>query len=349
MPIVVDKGQDGSHTIAGSACAREPLTATLQADAAGWLEIGLINNMPDAALEATEQQFLSLLAAAVGDCWCHVRFFCLPGVARSQRGRELTASYFDLGALWNASLDGLIVTGTEPIAKHLTDEPYWPAFTRVVDWAERHTISTLWSCLASHAAVLHLDGIVRTPLEEKCFGVFACDTIPDRPFTAGLPKQLRIPHARLNGLSENALIAKGYDVITHAREAGVDMFVRKGGSLFLFLQGHPEYGTHSLLNEYRRDIGRFLRGERDHYPPMPRHYFDVATAEAVRAFERKARALRSEALMDDFPVASTGARLVNTWSPSAVQLYRNWLSHLAAGRSARRRPLAAAHAESAVL
>src|SRR5207342_3515086 len=125
------------------------------------------------------------------------------------------------------------------------------------------TISTVWSCLASHAAVLHLDGVARIPLDEKCFGVFACEAIPNRPYTAGLPKQFRMPHARLNGLAESTLLAKGYDIITRSHEAGVDMFARRGESLFLFLQGHPEYGVHSLLNEYRRDIGRFLRGERD--------------------------------------------------------------------------------------
>jgi homoserine O-succinyltransferase len=349
MPILVDRGQDGSQIIAGPPCASEPTGTTLQVDGVGWLEIGLINNMPDAALEATEQQFLGLLAAAAGDRWCRVRFFSLPGVVRSQRGRDLIASYSDIGALWNGGLDGLIVTGTEPIAKALADEPYWSAFTRVVDWAARHTISTVWSCLASHAAVLYLDGIVRTPLGEKCFGVFACDALPDRPFTEGLPKQLRMPHARLNGLSESALLAKGYDVITRSREAGVDMFVRSGQSLFLFLQGHPEYGTHSLLNEYRRDIGRFLRGERDHYPPMPQHYFDDETAAAMRAFERKAREVRSETLMDAFPATSTDAKLVNTWLPSAVQIYRNWLSHLAAGTSRRLQPLPVENAESLVL
>ena len=33
----------------------------------------------------------------------------------------------------------------------------------------------------------------------------------------------------------------------------------------------------TLLLEYRRDIGRFLRGERDTYPPMPQGYFDEET------------------------------------------------------------------------
>lgn len=316
---------------------------------ADWIEIGIINNMPDAAIETTEQQFLNLLAAAAEDVWCRVRFFCLPSVPRSQRGREMTASYSMIDELWRADLDGLIVTGTEPIARDLKDEPYWPEFTSVVDWAACNTVSTAWSCLASHAAVLHLDGIVRTPLKEKCFGVFDCETIGRGPFAANLPSRLRIPHARHNGLCEDALVASGYDIVTRSAEAGVDTFVRNGQSLFVFLQGHPEYGAHSLLQEYRRDIGRHLRGERDHYPTMPRHYFDAAMAEAMAAFQDAARVDRSDRLLDRFPAAANDPKLTNSWLPSAVQIYRNWLSHIVNRMSRGARPRVPDHAEAGTL
>jgi len=42
----------------------------------------------------------------------------------------------------------------------------------LIDWAEGGTISTLFSCLAAHAAVLQLDNIVRRPLPKKLSGVF---------------------------------------------------------------------------------------------------------------------------------------------------------------------------------
>ena len=66
--------------------------------------------------------------------------------------------------MWDTRLDGLIVTGTEPKSKNLDDEPYWAALPQVIDWAREHTHSTIWSCLAAHAAVLHTDGIERRPL-----------------------------------------------------------------------------------------------------------------------------------------------------------------------------------------
>ena len=73
----------------------------------------------------------------------------------------------------------------------------------------------------------------------------------------------------------------GYRLLTRSAAAGADAFVREeqGGSLFVFFQGHPEYETDTLAREYRRDVGRFLRGEREHYPAAPEGYFnDAATA-----------------------------------------------------------------------
>jgi homoserine O-succinyltransferase len=45
---------------------REPRVLPAARKARAGLVIGLINNMPDAALEATESQFATLLAAAAG-------------------------------------------------------------------------------------------------------------------------------------------------------------------------------------------------------------------------------------------------------------------------------------------
>ena len=118
------------------------------------------------------------------DHWIHLRFFSLEDVARGERARRhLGRSYGDVADLRKANLDALIVTGAEPKAAHLTEEPYWQAFTQLVDWASSNTISSLWSCLAAHAAVLHLDGIERVPLSQKCIGVFDCGTLAAQPLT----------------------------------------------------------------------------------------------------------------------------------------------------------------------
>ena len=68
------------------------------------------------------------------------------------------------------------------------------------------------------------------------------------------------------------------------------MFTKQAGSLLVFFQGHPEYEDTTLLREYRRDVGRFLRGQQAHYPTLPHGYFPPAALELLRAFEARARA-----------------------------------------------------------
>src|ERR1700748_3679450 len=162
--------------------------------AAQCVEIGIVNNMPDAPLGATERQFKALLDHAANGRRVRVRFFALPGIARGEAAaRHINESYGDLDELTNDKLDGLIITGCEPKAASLADEPYWPSLARLIDWAADNTRSTIFSCLAAHAAVLHLDGIKRVPVGRKYSGIFECDVIADDPLTQGLDPGLYIP------------------------------------------------------------------------------------------------------------------------------------------------------------
>jgi homoserine O-succinyltransferase/O-acetyltransferase len=302
----------------------------------GCIEIGLVNNMPDTALKSTEAQFAALLEAAAGDLPVRLRLFTLPLVPRSARGaRHLGPSYLALRDFWDSRLDALIVTGTEPRAAALADEPYWPALAELIEWAGQHTISTVWSCLAAHAAVFHLDGIVRHPLGEKRFGVFDGVRIADHPLTEGLGPQLCVPNSRWNELREEDLRAAGYDMLTRSPEAGVDTFVREGRSLFVFFQGHPEYDAFSLLGEYRRDLGRFLRGERETCPALPRGYFTAPAAARLEDFAARARADRREDMLVDFPLAVAEGGLRQGWREGASRIYANWLAFLAAQKALR--------------
>jgi homoserine O-succinyltransferase len=100
--------------------------------------------------------------------------------------------------------------------------------------------------------------------------------------------------------------------------------------LFVFFQGHPEYDATSLLLEYRRDIGRFLRRERDTYPNMPHGYFDQETVEALTALRQRALVDRREELLAEFPTAMAAGKVRNTWRSTAESLYRNWLLYIRA-------------------
>jgi homoserine O-succinyltransferase/O-acetyltransferase len=303
------------------------------------IEIGLLNNMPDPALEATERQFVNLLAAAAGELTVRVHLFSLAAIPRGDAARSrLRGVYSCASAMAAKGLDALIVTGTEPRAASIEQEPYWHSLANLIDWAEHNTISTIWSCLAAHAAVFHLDGVRRQPLTDKRFGLFDCNRIGDAAILAGLPAIIQLPHSRWNELREDDLVAHGYDILTRSSTAGVDMFIKKWRSLFVFFQGHPEYDVDTLLREYRRDIGRFLRGERSEFPTMPEAYFAEETEEALRTYEALCRMHRRPELLVNFPMdASMRSERVRSWQASAQVLFKNWLCYLAAMKGTRLR------------
>jgi homoserine O-succinyltransferase len=224
------------------------------------------------------------------------------------------------------------MTGTEPKRPDLRDEPYWPVLAQVLDWAERNTASTVLSCLAAHAGVLHSDGISRHPLSDKQFGVFEFTKTANHPLTAG-GERVRFPHSRWNEVQAEALTASGYQVLTQSPEGGVDSFVKmKKRSLFVHFQGHPEYGAQTLLKEYRRDIKRFLRRERDTYPTMPKGYFDAGATSLLATFREVVESDRREELMESFPEPAIVGNLQKTWQSSAASIYGNWLRYMLSKR-----------------
>ncbi len=294
------------------------------------LRIGLVNNMPDAALAATERQFANLLAAGAGDALdVELRCFFLPQIPRREAARaRFRQRYADIETLPAAGLDALIVTGTEPRARDLEGEAFWPGLAGVIDWARTGTISTIWSCLGAHAAVLRLDGIRRRPLATKLSGVFAFDRDPRAALLKGAPRHIRVPHSRLNTLLADDLIAHGYRILTQSAEAGVDAFARDDKSLFVFLQGHPEYDAVSLAREYRRDVGRGLRGGPAPSHP-PRNYFSLATERRLVALAASERACTGA------EAAILSARPRNTWRPAARLVFGNWLGEVSRRKALR--------------
>jgi homoserine O-succinyltransferase len=295
------------------------------------LTIGLVNNMPDGALEATERQFRSLLNLASEDISIQLRLYSLPNIPRNEAAaRRIESFYSSVESLWDTQLDGLIVTGREPLTPNLADEPYWPSFTKVLDWARDNTYSTVWSCLAAHAATLYMDGIGRIKSENKHCGVFDCEQTSNHPLMAGTRSRFKLPHSRWNGLPEEALARCGYRVLTRIENEGVDTFVKQQKSMFVFFQGHPEYEANTLLLEYRRDVGRYFRGETDVYPLIPQNYFDADTVTALTALQMEARIRPRGELLSEVPGILEAINTEDTWQSTAVCIYRNWLQYIRA-------------------
>lgn len=295
------------------------------------LTIGLVNNMPDSALQATERQFTQLLKTAAGSSRIHFHCFSLPSIKRSQIARQIIdGHYADIADIDRLHIDALIVTGAEPNAATLPEEPFWRELTAVIDWAEANTRSTIWSCLAAHAAVLHLDGIERQRLDAKCSGIFDCSRAADHGLLKNVTSPLKISHSRFNALRSRDLAARGYRVLTESPEAGVDIFAKRLRSQFIFFQGHPEYEALSLQREYLRDITRFLAGQQDGYPAFPRNYFTPETEHRLMNFQKLARVERKLPLSAELPKLTLRPDIAAGTAASAI--FGNWLDYLSAGK-----------------
>lgn len=304
------------------------------------VRIGLVNNMSDEALKGTERQFRNLVGASAKDCIdAEFRLFTLGQTPRSPRAREyINGNYEPAVAVLDGNLDALIITGAQPRTKSLSDEIYWDELTELIDWAKEHTVSTIFSCLAAHAAVLHLDDVERQLLPEKCTGVFPFELQGRHRFAGWREQAGSVPHSRYNGLSQSDLERAGYEVLMSSPAHGVDSFTKNFGSEFIFLQGHPEYDANSLAREYRRDLGRYLRRETDRRPPRPRGYFSAEAERKLDALELRVRDVPSRLANEDLLEVDALAPATAQWRDAAMSFYRNWIRMIADSRLGRAAP-----------
>ena len=134
------------------------------------LRLALVNNMPDAALAAAERQFVGLIEASRGELNVRVDLYALSRVPRSAETRlAMAPRYGSLDDLFATAPDMLVVTGAEPRAADLADEPYWSELTSLIEWARSGAVAAaLYSCLAAHAAVRIADGVRPVPCRPNC-------------------------------------------------------------------------------------------------------------------------------------------------------------------------------------
>jgi len=292
------------------------------------LHIGFLNMMPDAALEATERQFIRL----VGNCNRIAQFYVYPFSLRGLQRSPETQSYIekfycDFSELQVQGLDGLIITGANVANPALDQESFWEPLMEVVRWAETNVASTLCSCLATHALLKYRHDIDRQPLPSKRWGVYSHRiTQPKHPLLRDINTRFDAPHSRYNDISREQLESAGLTVLAESTEGGVHMAVSPDGLRVLYFQGHPEYDANSLLKEYRREVGRYLRGELDAAPPFPEHYFPAeGVAIAKRYLDEAMSAVAGSGPLPVFPEAGLEAVLDNTWGDTAKAIFNNWL------------------------
>ena len=292
------------------------------------LHIGFLNMMPDAALRATERQFIRLVGSCNRIAQFFVYPFSLPALDRSTETLGYIERYYsDFETLRGTGLDALIITGANVANPKLEDEAFWEPLMDVVDWAWDNVASILCSCLATHAVLKHFHGIDRQPLPKKRWGVYSHRvSATDHPLLRDINTRFDVPHSRYNDISRAQLEAAGLKILAESAEGGVHMAASPDQFRAIYMQGHPEYDANSLLKEFRRELYRYANRERDKPPPLPENYFSSeAERRALAALDAAGQARETGAAYDDTLEADVDGLLDNTWGDTAKAIINNWL------------------------
>ncbi|HQU15977.1 MAG: homoserine O-succinyltransferase [Chromatiales bacterium 21-64-14] len=295
------------------------------------LHIGLLNLMPDAALAATERQFFRLVGESNQIAQFYMHPFTVEALARDAEGAAHVARYYEpFEKIQEQGLDALIITGANVTGSDLSREPFWKPLIQVIDWAYDNVTSTLCSCLATHAVLQFRYGQPRRRLTRKRWGVFPHRVVDRRhPLVSGVNTRFDVPHSRFNEVFREQFSAAGLHVLVEDEQAGVHLAVSEDRFRLVFFQGHPEYDTISLLKEYKREVHRFVDGQRGDYPPFPAHYFRKRTQAVLEEYrDQVCRATQRGAPMPPFPEPLIAPGLDNTWHDTAEAVINNWIGRV---------------------
>ncbi len=292
------------------------------------LHVGLLNMMPDAALRITEQQYMRLIGSCNKIAQFYVYPFSVSGLPRSAEAEAyIDSHYASFDKLRDAGLDALIISGANVTNPSIQLEPFWEPLKDVIAWAAENVTSVLCSCLSTHALVKHLYQIDRHRLPCKRWGVYSHQVL-DRhhPLMQDINTRFDVPHSRWNEVRRDELEAAGLKTLVQSEVAGVHMAASPDQFRIVYMQGHPEYDSNSLLKEYKREVLRFLNDEIDGPPPYPENYFNAAAIDIAEAYLHAARQAKSTGnAVPEFPEAELAPHLDNTWNDTGKAIFNNWL------------------------
>lgn len=288
------------------------------------LHIGLLNMMPDAALEATERQFFRLVGHSNQVAQFYIHPFSLSSIKRGEYASSHIKEYYKtFDEIKFQGLDALIISGANVSNPDLAQAPFYKQLRKVVEWSFENVTSTLCSCLATHAVLEFKYSQKRTPNGKKHWGIFPHQVVDrSHPLVKGVNTRFDIPHSRYNGISDTQFNNAGVKILATS-SVGAHLAVSPDLFRIVFFQGHPEYDSISLLKEYKREVDLYLEGDRPDYPPFPDNYLSLQNCAILD--EYKARLLSGAATLSDFPENLIMKTLDNTWHDSASAIINNWI------------------------
>lgn len=289
--------------------------------------IGLLNMMPDAALQATERQFFRLIGESNAITQFYMHPFTLPELKRGKDASAHIEKYYEsFDEIQHEGLDALIITGANVTGVELSSQVFWKPLIHVIDWAEKNVTSTLCSCLATHAVLEFRYGQKRILQPEKTWGIFPHQVVNKRhPVVGDINTRFNVPHSRWNKVTPQQFKNAGLHVLDDS-EVGVHLAASHDGIRFLFFQGHQEYDSISLLKEYKRDLRQYAMGESQQLPPFPANYLGLREqAILIEYYKQLTTAMRRQQEPPEFPEALIAPHIDNTWHDTAKSVVGNWM------------------------
>jgi homoserine O-succinyltransferase/O-acetyltransferase len=292
------------------------------------LHIGLLNMMPDTALEATERQFFRLIGESNQIAQFYLHPFTLDALERNPDGQSHVDKYYQsFEEIKEQGLDALIITGANMVGSELADQPFWEPLSEVLAWAYENVTSTLCSCLTTHAVLQFRYNQKRKPLPAKRWGVYPHRVVDRKhPLVVGVNTRFDVPHSRFNEIFPSQFDAAKLKTLVISEDNDVHLAVSEDGFRLVFFQGHPEYDAISLMKEYKREVGRYIKGETNQYPPFPENYFSLKCQTILEEYQDNLNlALQKGTETPSFPEELIIPYLDNTWHDTAEAVINNWI------------------------
>lgn len=288
------------------------------------LHIGLLNMMPDAAMEVTERQFFRLIGRSDRIAQFYMHPFTIPGIERSVDAQNYIDQYYETFEEIKANgLDALIITGANVTDSNLMNVEFFDPLREVLDWAFEHVTSVLCSCLSTHAVMQALYNEKRHFMSEKLWGVYTHKISDENhPLTRGINTSFHAPHSRHNAIKREQFEKHNMRILVESEEAGVHIASSQDGLRLICFQGHPEYDRVTLLKEFRRELFRYIDGEREEQPPLPDNYFHENELNNIHDLVENIVQSYSKDLFKD---ESFIPFIENTWQDSARSIIQNWI------------------------
>ncbi len=216
------------------------------------LKIGLLNLMPNKI--KTETQFARLIGAT--PLQIELTLIRITGhTPKNTSAEHMLAFYEPWEDVQEQRFDGFIITGAPIEQMPFEDVTYWEELTRIFAWTQTHVHSTMNICWGAQAALHHFHGVPKHALQQKAFGVYRHRNLnPSSPYLRGFSDDFSMPisrwtEVRKTDLPKNAKL----EILMESDEMGLCL-INDPTHRSLHMFNHIEYDTHSLAEEYDRDI-----------------------------------------------------------------------------------------------